>query len=129
MIVYLNVINNVKFDADMLPSVAQDHLNEWTSNIQKVFYYHNNVYAPDVIIILKVDKDVYTCDKYQSSIEIDDMNEEQMLKLLTKEVLVYIENFNKYVNYSELRTQGCQCGGWMSVDDNCHSFWCKRYKC
>lgn len=110
----------------MLTSAAQEILDGWTDDTRKVFYYYNNVYSPDVVILLRVDKDKYICDKYQSSTEIDDMNEETLLKQLTKESLVFIENFNYYMDYTQLRTGGCQCGAWLSHEKEHHSFWCPK---
>lgn len=112
----------------MLPSEVRTLLDRWDFGESKVFYYFNNLYAPDIVVLERRDKDLFICARLASSIEIDDLTEEQLSKYLSSNQMKFMEDYIPYRDYRSYRTGGCICGSWIGGPGATHSFWCREHK-
>ena len=77
--------------------------------------------------MLKRTENRFLIDKKKSTIAVNPMTKNGIIKLLVNEQLILRESASTYTNYRDIESGGCECGAWKTSDPNLHEHWCKKY--
>lgn len=73
---------------------------------------------------------IFVTNKEKSTFILPDLSESAIIKMMTKEELIYIKEYHNYEDITVMKTDGCDCGAWImgkEASKGCHSSWCLIY--
>lgn len=112
----------------MLTSDVELFLANWPTTDWRVFDYKDyGWFDIEVLVIHRVSEDLFKVDSKNSTVNDGPFNKIQISKLLSSDLLIPRYIGNAYSNYKQLRTKGCQCGAWRSLNPHNHSPMCPLY--
>jgi hypothetical protein len=114
-------------ESKLLTSEAEDLITSWAIENSYVFDYRGYWLDPEILVINRKAEDLFVVDYSRSTVKEGPFTKEQMLKMLTKNLIVHRLWASVNTNYREERTGGCTCGAWRISKDYPHAFSCKRY--
>jgi hypothetical protein len=97
-------------------------LKDWWSGSGKIFRYIREFMPDEYVLIYKRSEDSYIVDP-TSTYKLKDMNADSMCKMLQSRDLVHYTDSVISKSCRDIKTGGCDCGGWAV--GNKHAFGCK----
>lgn len=113
----------------MLISEIEQLVNQWFIGDSKVFLVKYTFAAPDTLVILKRQEDIFKVDLEKSTTKLfNEFTKDDLIMGIRNGTLIYRPDLNAWVNFRELRTNGCTCGAWATRNPDCHSPSCNKYR-
>lgn len=110
----------------MIPSQVLSLIDSWLINDSYVFDYRGYWLDTEVLIIKRYNEDEFVVDYSKSTVKDGPFTKDQMIELMTKDLLIVRPFGSLNINYREDRTNGCDMGCWKV--GNTHSFNCRNSK-
>lgn len=109
-----------------MSSVEDKFLNEWSNGTHRVFYYYTYMYKkPDIVILKRENKDLFTCNASKSTTGLQPMTRSEIYNILCSSRLVFLKDGEAWKDYrSEANPKGCSCGAWKTEFPKQHYDWC-----
>lgn len=120
----------------MQRSVAEEHLRLWHDGNEKIYRYRREFVPPEFVVYRKTGGSfaypdiVYKINNEKSTYKLGDLPQDDFIKLLCNEELVYEKDYMGWnSDVLKLKTGGCDCGVWIIRDsEGMHNDKCPLYR-
>lgn len=120
----------------MLRSEAESHIRDWSVNETKVYYYRGAYpWIKEIVVLIRNaptlhgDDHEFECLHDASTTRMESINMDELLRLLSTQILIFKEEHRPWFDYRAEKTGGCDFGCWAVPSfAGCHVFQCKLYK-
>ncbi len=116
---------------------AAQFLETWENKLKKIFMYTQEFLKPDYLTIEKVNGEIqgdglpldvsFNILKLESTANIEDFTPERFELMLMNEELKEYKDGKWYFSILEYKTNGCDCGAFVTQNPEHHSFWCRKW--
>jgi hypothetical protein len=110
----------------MLSSEVEKFIENWFINDRYVFKTYN-WFSLDYIVIRRVREDYFECDKEHSTSDMGSFNKDEMTRMVSANIFIYMPLERPDQDFRLLRSGGCTCGGYR-LSEPSHAPGCKYYK-